>query len=341
MDLSVLHHRLQFKEPGGTSRGVLHHKDSWFIIEKDGNELNGVGECSLISGLSIDKPESVTSLLRQNAYSSQKNQLPDSPAVQFGLEIFEKSRRSTDPFTLFDSKFSNGSSGIPINGLIWMGTKSEMHQRITEKIASGFSCLKLKIGAIDFNDELSLLQYVRSEFSQKDIEIRVDANGAFTAENAEDRLSRLSEYHLHSIEQPIKPGQWEEMAKLCERTPLPIALDEELIGIADTKTKQRLLTIINPQFIILKPSLVGGFNSADEWISLSESRQIGWWATSALESNIGLNAIAQWVARYETHMPQGLGTGGLYTNNISSPLEIRNGALWYNLNTAWDDDFFE
>jgi L-alanine-DL-glutamate epimerase-like enolase superfamily enzyme len=220
-----------------------------------------------------------------------------------------------------------------------MGDKAFMKEQISEKLEQGFRCIKLKIGAIDFETELDLLKNIRSEFSSKEVELRVDANGAFSPEEALEKLSRLAELELHSIEQPIKPGQWEEMAKLCEKTPLPIALDEELIGVFEREKKQWLLKTIKPQYIILKPALVGGFSGSEEWISEAEQNQTGWWATSALESNIGLNAIAQWVYTKKTSMPQGLGTGKLFTNNILSPLFMEGEKLGYEVGKAWGNGF--
>jgi L-alanine-DL-glutamate epimerase-like enolase superfamily enzyme len=242
-------------------------------------------------------------------------------------------------FELFPSDFTKGKDSIPINGLIWMGDPVFMKQQIKDKLASGFSCIKLKIGAIDFDNELELIKSIRNEFDAKTIEIRVDANGAFKPNEALEKLKRLSDYNLHSIEQPIRQGQVGDMAQLCSETPLPIALDEELIGVFSVTEKQFLLQTIKPQYIILKPTLVGGFKGSQEWIALAESNQIGWWVTSALESNIGLNAIAQWTYTLESQLPQGLGTGGLFTNNIQSPLVVDSGQLVYDLKTKWNLKF--
>lgn len=262
-------------------------------------------------------------------------ELIEFPSIQFGLEQAFLSLKSKNPFELFPSEFVSNQRPISINGLIWMGDKTFMKDQIKEKIASGFSCIKMKIGAIDFDQELKLLQFIREEFSAKDLELRVDANGAFAPENALEKLKQLSEFDLHSIEQPIKQGQYEEMARLCESTPLPIALDEELIGVFDVTNKKELLQTIQPQYIILKPSLVGGFAGSNEWITISENNNIGWWITSALESNVGLNAIAQWTYTLQSKMPQGLGTGSLFTNNFESPLEVKNGHLQYNTTGSW------
>ena len=344
MKASYFKHTLKFKRPSGTSRGVLKTKESWFIkIETE--DKFGIGECGLLKGLSIDRVDDYEDTLKwvcerihlglEKLYS----ELNDFPSIQFGLEMAFESFSSADPYLLFPSKFTDGKQGMKINGLIWMGEKSYMKSQIQEKIQQGFSCIKLKIGAIDFESELELLKYIRSEFSVTDIELRVDANGAFAPDDALDKLNRLSEFNLHSIEQPIAQGQWQDMAELCDKTPLSIALDEELIGLKDVTNKQKALLTIQPQFIILKPSLIGGFQGAREWINLANESNIDWWMTSALESNIGLNAIAQFTFIQNNNMPQGLGTGGLYTNNIESPLEIEGEEIMYNPNLKWENKF--
>jgi L-alanine-DL-glutamate epimerase-like enolase superfamily enzyme len=260
------------------------------------------------------------------------------PSIQIGVEMAFRSLEASDSFQLFPSEFSHGKQGIPINGLIWMGDKAFMRQQISEKIAAGFNCIKMKIGAIDFDTEWDLLKAIRNEFSPADIELRVDANGAFSLSEATEKLKRLSQLNLHSIEQPIAPGQWEEMASLCANTPVPIALDEELIGVVASEEKKRLLEQIKPQYIILKPSLIGGFRGGEEWIQLANSQDIGWWITSALESNIGLNAISQYTYIKNSKLPQGLGTGSLYTNNIPSPLTVRDGHIYYSDTEPWQLD---
>ena len=252
------------------------------------------------------------------------------PSIQFGVEQAFRSVAASQWYELFPSDFTTGKDAIPINGLIWMGSPDFMKAQIKEKLAQGFRCIKMKIGAIDFEEEYRILKALRNEFSASDIEIRVDANGAFQATEALVYLERLAALQLHSIEQPIRAGQWEAMAELCEQTPLPIALDEELIGVFTSEEKQRLLREIQPQYIILKPSLIGGYRGSEEWITLAETLGIGWWVTSALESNIGLNAIAQWTYTLHSPMPQGLGTGALYTNNLPFPLYVENGHLGFN-----------
>lgn len=332
---------LHFKQASGTSRGILKTKETYFLkIVKGGNI--GIGECAVFRGLSIDdRPDYEEKLqwLCNNIHLEETyllNELIEFPSIQFGLEQALISLNSNNEFELFPSKFTESKDAININGLIWMGSESFMKQQIEEKLAAGFSTIKMKIGAIDFETELKLLKSIRSNFSSQEIELRVDANGAFNYSEALDKLKRLSEFEIHSIEQPIKQGQMEEMAKLCAKTPLPIALDEELIGIFDVTKKEKILQIINPQYIILKPSLVGGFKGSKEWINLAEKQQIGWWVTSALESNIGLNAIAQWTYTLKNKMPQGLGTGSLFTNNIESPLKVENGNLCYSKGEKWN-----
>ncbi|WP_435048234.1 o-succinylbenzoate synthase [Formosa sp. S-31] len=333
---------LDFKRPSGTSRGVLTTKETWFIHLKDGNKT-GIGECGILRGLSVDDRTDYEDRLRwacSNIHVGLEvllDALTEFPSIQFGLETAFKSLESElSSFVLFPSKFTSGKEYIPINGLIWMGDEAFMKAQIKEKIEAGFSCIKMKIGAINFETELNLLQSIRKEFSVSDIELRVDANGAFTPDSALEKLKRLSDWDLHSIEQPIKAGQASEMARLCEETPLGIALDEELIGVFETQDKQLLLDTIKPQYIILKPSLIGGFKGSDTWINLAEDRNIGWWITSALESNIGLNAIAQYTFTLKNNMPQGLGTGSLFTNNFDSPLRVKNGTLQYVTTEDWN-----
>lgn len=341
MKATYQRYSLNFKRPSGTSRGVLTEKETWFLKLEEKGKV-GYGECGILRGLSIDdRPDYEEKLhwLCENIHRNQDELLQDLiefPSIQFGLETALQSLQAKHPFKLFPSEFTRGKKAIPINGLIWMGEKSFMKEQIHQKLKEGFSCIKLKIGAIDFKAELDLLEFIRKEFPADQIEIRVDANGAFSAEEALQKLEALSKFELHSIEQPIKQGQLEAMKKLCAATPLPIALDEELIGIFKKSNKEALLQKIRPQYIILKPSLVGGYKGSQEWIDAAENLEIKWWITSALESNIGLNAIAQWTAMKNTNMPQGLGTGSLYTNNIESPLEVMGETLTYQPQKNWD-----
>lgn len=331
---------LNFKQPSGTSRGVLKTKETWFIILQEGTK-QGIGECGIFRGLSIDDRPDYEDKLEWTCNNihlgldSLLEELITFPSIQFGLEMAFMSLSAENKFELFPSAYTKSNDSIPINGLIWMGSETFMKQQIKEKIDAGFRCIKMKIGAIDFQTEINLLKSIRKEFTSTDMELRVDANGAFSVSEALEKLKILSEFNLHSIEQPIKQGQIEDMAILCEQTPLPIALDEDLIGIFDVTQKDVLLQTIKPQYIILKPSLVGGFKSGDEWIEIAEKQHIGWWITSALESNIGLNAIAQYTYVKDNNIPQGLGTGGLFTNNFDSPLVVKNGTLQYDNLKTW------
>ena len=341
MTASYQKYTLNFKQPSGTSRGILKTKDTWFIIiASEGKK--GIGECGMFRGLSIDdRPdfEAVLNWTCKNIFLGKEvliSKLKEFPSMQFGVEMAFLDLENQFPFELFPSKFTEGTDEIPINGLIWMGSEAFMKQQIQAKVEEGFTCIKLKIGAIDFQTELDLLKSIRTHFSADEIELRVDANGAFTPIDALEKLKRLSEFNLHSIEQPIKQGQVEEMAKLCELSPLAIALDEELIGVFDVTDKYDLLQMIQPQYIILKPTLVGGFHGSNDWIEAAENSKIAYWITSALESNVGLNAIAQWTYTLESDRPQGLGTGGLFTNNFDSPLDVKNGALHYSRKTDWN-----
>ena len=320
---------LNFKQPAGTSRGILNSKEM-YIIELSEAGKAGVGECNFFKGLSPEKEETYESKLNEicQKLNIEENieweNLREFPSIQFGLEQAQISLNSDEVNILFPSEFTKGEKGIRINGLIWMGSPAFMKQQIQEKLNQGFTCLKLKIGTF-WNEELNILKEIRKHFSAKDLELRVDANGAFTTSEAKQVLQQLSDLKIHSIEQPIKQGNWQQMAELCATTPTPIALDEELIGIFSLDEKLKLLQTIQPQYIILKPALIGGFAGAEEWIQLAKNLKIDWWITSALESNIGLNALAQWTFLQQSQLPQGLGTGGLFTNNFVrlSQLECR------------------
>ena len=332
---------LNFKKPSGTSRGVLTQKETWFIVI-DNKGKKGIGECGLLRGLSCDDRPDYEEKLRWTCDNIHlgKDQLWEKlvafPSIQFGVEMAFQSLESENPFLLFPSKFTSGEKAITINGLVWMGDEAYMKQQIEEKIAQGFHCIKLKVGAIDFNKELDLLRFIRTNFDEKTIEIRVDANGAFNSNQALVKLTQLAGFKLHSIEQPIQKNNTDMMAVLCKSTPIPICLDEELIGVFSKEEKHLLLEKIKPQYIILKPSFVGGFRGTLEWITIAEKLNIGWWITSALESNVGLNAIAQFAFLQNNILPQGLGTGSLYTNNFGCPLEVLNGQLWYQKGKNWE-----
>lgn len=327
-----------FKRPAGTSRGVYTTRKSWFVTITDG-ERTGVGECAPLPNLSCDDIEDYEKVLRNLcanfSVTSQINyeMLRPYPSMLFGIETallsLEKGNR------LFDTPFSRGEEGIPFNGLIWMGSFDEMRQQVDEKIRQGFRCIKIKIGAIDFNEELELIKYIRQLFSKEELELRVDANGAFGFNEAAEKLEILSHYDIHSIEQPIKSRQWKEMAALCNYSKIPIALDEELIGINIYAMKRQMLEIINPRYIVLKPSLHGGMRGVREWVDIADALGIGSWITSALESNIGLNAVAHLAA--EIYGPditshQGLGTGMLFHDNIEMPLYVRDSKMFYDMN---------
>jgi len=341
MKASYKKHILDFKRPSGTSRGVMTEKETWFLILEE-NGKKGIGECGILRTLSADDRPDYEDKLQwvcENIHLGKEKlweSLLEFPSIQFGVEMAFQSLESENPFVLFPSEFTKGEKNIPINGLVWMGEPAFMKAQIEEKLVQGFNCIKLKIGAIDFEKELELLRFIRQNYDAKTIEIRVDANGGFSSNEALDKLNQLAEFELHSIEQPIQKNQTYSMSALCKSTPFPIALDEELIGVFDYSEKEQLLRKIKPQFIILKPSLVGGFRGSSEWIALAEKYDIGWWITSALESNIGLNAIAQWTFLQNNWMPQGLGTGGLYTNNFDCPLEVENGELIYNPELDWN-----
>ena len=325
---------LHLKQPAGTSRGVYTTRKSWLVHLSDG-EREGVGECAPLPDLSCDaRPDYVDVLNKVCEDFCQTGEINyerwrDYPSMLFGLETAWLNMTNGD--RLFDTAFSRGEVGIPINGLVWMGSYEEMLRRMEEKLDKGFRCVKLKIGAIDFDQELDLIKRIRERFSFHEVELRLDANGAFKFEEALYKLELLSQYAIHSIEQPIKAGQWAYMAELCRESPLPIALDEELIGVNDPQMKRHMLNIIKPRYIILKPSLHGGMLGCREWIETARDMGIGSWITSALESNIGLNAIAQFASDVygdNIRMPQGLGTGQLFTDNIDMGLEIRGDRLW-------------
>ncbi|WP_296621838.1 o-succinylbenzoate synthase [Marivirga sp.] len=350
---SIKHQTLQFKFEAGTSRGTLKEKDTWYLKLFSENKLIGIGEAGPLKGLSTDPLEEMEAELEkvcerligleipksmEEAFETAKSISPEGfSSIRFAVETALLDAIHGGKKVIFNTPFYQGKERIPINGLIWMGSKEFMQKQIQEKLEAGFNCIKMKIGAIDFQTELKLLQSIRSKYSQSEITLRVDANGAFAPDEALEKLNELAKLGLHSIEQPIKAGQIKEMSKLCASTPLPIALDEELIGIRKLEKKITLLEDIKPQYIILKPSLIGGIQSTLEWIRIAESMNIGWWMTSMLESNIGLNAICQLASFLKVEMPQGLGTGQLYHNNISSPISIANGETFYDAAKEWGE----
>lgn len=340
MNISYQHKRLIFKRPAGTSRSILTYNDVWYIlIERNG--LVGVGECNPLQGLSLDDRPDFENLLANFVKEFSKSGiidldlLTDFPAMKFGFESALLDLETGAKKQLFPSEFTNGKASMIINGLLWMGSQSFMLEQLDEKLMQGYSCIKMKIGAINFEEELDIIKRIRKTYSADEIEIRVDANGAFPVEHALDKLQALARFDIHSIEQPITPGRWDELEELISKSPLPIALDEELIPIRKKEERSLMLQKLKPHYIILKPSLLGGFADSDEWIDLAEKTGVKWWLTSALESNIGLNAIAQYAFSKNVSLPQGLGTGSLYQNNIESPLYISNASLFYDPSKQW------
>jgi len=346
---------LDFRFDAGTSRGVLRTKDTFFIKVSSKNfpGRSGYGEAGPLPKLSVDDVPDFESRLHQVSQEISnipipiseesilellENAVPENlPSVRFALEVALLDLIHGGKKRIFPNAFFDHQSAVPINGLIWMGERNFMLDQIKQKLEQGYHCIKMKIGSIDFDQECELLSYIRERYSADQITLRVDANGAFSPEEAIGKLTQLAQFGIHSIEQPIRQGQKAAMKELCAQSPIPIALDEELIGVNGMREKARMLEKINPQYIILKPTLVGGIRSTREWISLAEEMQIGWWMTSALESNIGLNAIAQLTSTYDPVIPQGLGTGQLYHNNIDSPLTVDSGRIFYDRSGAWEE----
>lgn len=331
MKLRFTKKTFEFKRPSGTSRGILTEKHAWILEVWD--EVNpdviGLGECSIIPGLSPDFESFEKYEAKLNDLcANPKTDLTEWPSIKFGLECALLDLKNGGKRIYFDNDFTTGKRQLPINGLVWMGDENFMREQIEQKLEEGFTTIKMKIGAIDFETEIKLLKSIRDRFGEDQITLRVDANGAFSPEEAMRTLTALAQLDIHSIEQPIKQGQWSKMRELCEQTPLDIALDEELIGVNVRTKKIELLDTIQPQYIILKPSLHGGISGTQEWIELAEERNIPWWITSALESNVGLDAICQLTAEYDNDLPQGLGTGSLYTNNIESGLVVKRGSIY-------------
>ncbi len=339
LSYSISQRTFHFRQPAGTSRGVYTTRHSWFITLTDSSRpgVSGMGECAPLPNLSCDDipayEQTLASLCRMTVSTGTIDYTlwRPYPSMLFGMETAMR-RLANGCDVIYDTPFTRGEVGIPINGLVWMGNHEEMCRRMEEKIQSGFRCVKLKIGAIDFEEEVDLIRRIRDRFSPESIELRLDANGAFAPQDALSKLHLLSRFHIHSIEQPIRQHQWREMASICKSSPIPIALDEELIGVNIPEMKAALLDTIRPSYIILKPSLHGGLYGSEEWIRLADERGIGSWVTSALESNVGLSAIAQFAAQVygcPPQMPQGLGTGQLFTDNVESPVEMVGDQLYY------------
>jgi o-succinylbenzoate synthase len=328
-----------FNFPAYTSRGTLYERQCWFLVLTDESNIY-IGECAPLAGLSRDPIEQIPQLLSEICeYFNTQQSFPtfcntDFPSVAFAIESLQLQLQHQQNGLLFPSAFTEGKAGIAINGLIWAGTRDHVLSQIEEKIRLGFPCIKMKIGALPFDEELNILATVRKHYPQ--VEIRLDANGAFEADEALSKIDQLSQFVIHSIEQPIRPRQWHEMKRICEHSPVPIALDEELIPLTDEKEKIQLIDFVQPAYIILKPSLLGGFCQAKQWIQLAAEKHIGWWITSALESNVGLNAIAQWTYNVAPDKVHGLGTGKIYKNNIPSPLQLKGGKIYFCPEQPWD-----
>ncbi len=350
MTTRISKHILNFNFEAGTSRGILKNRATYYLLLEH-NGMVGIGEASPLKGLSIDFiPDFEQHLQRIIAFFDKITAIPNGldqitkildtlaldpfPSIRFALETALLDLSNTGQKMVFSNSFVEGEA-IPINGLIWMGDGEDMLKQADNKIKLGFDCIKMKVGAIQLEDEIRVLDYIRSKTLDTKIELRVDANGAFTKDNAIELMECYAQFDLHSIEQPVQPGQWDLMADLVQKNILPIALDEELIGVSKRTEKERLLDYIQPPYIILKPTLLGGLHHTAEWIELAESRNIKWWITSALESNIGLNAICQFTSSYNPSLPQGLGTGSLYTNNIDSPLTVSDGTISYDSDKPW------
>lgn len=340
---TITKHLLEFKIPAKTSRNTLADKEVWILTLNTLKQpdIFGVGEISPLKGLSIDDTEDFEDKLEQvvdeinNGEDFRELNIEKLPAIQFGLETALLDLNNGGKRQIFNTPLYKGELKLPINGLVWMASRENMLAQAIAKIEAGFNCVKFKVGALDFDEECRMLEQLRKKYSAFKVEIRLDANGAFLQSEALEKLNELKRFEVHSIEQPIKQKQWDVMEALCAQTPIDIALDEELIGLNPNNEGKKMLKYINPQYIILKPGLLGGFTATEKWIDLAQKSGIGWWVTSALESNIGLNAITQFASKYPIKMPQGLGTGQLYTNNFESPLNMENGFISYLPNKSW------
>jgi len=337
-----IRHPLKLYRPAGTSRGVIHQKECWYVKLVDETGMKGLGEVSFIPGLSVEDPDEIeiqldhVCKLISRGEMDPAQELPALPGIQFALESAMMDLERGGERLLFPSDFTSGMAGILINGLIWMGDRSFMKKQIRDKLDQGFRVLKMKVGALDEKEELEVLSWIRSEYGTGDLEIRLDANGAWSVQEASVRISRFAAFGIHSIEQPIGPGQIDALQELSLNPDIPVALDEELIGITSPEIRRTIMEKIRPAYIILKPGLLGGFSVAEQWIEVAQDVGTGWWITSALESSIGLSAISQWTYHLDLSMPQGLGTGMLYSNNIPSPLQMEGNRLWYRPEKGWD-----
>lgn len=346
LSAEFIKHSLQFKKPAKTSRDTLTEKPTYYLVLREGedSETYGIGECSFIPGLSIDNPDDYESQLALLCTKINEGGSADVdfdfdayPSIEFGLEMAIMDLENGGKREYFeDNDFYAGDRDIAINGLVWMGSTANMTEQIDTLLSKDFKVIKLKVGSLDLGEEMTLLKYIRNKYNSSEVEIRLDANGAFEPDQALEALKKLAEFDIHSIEQPIKPGNPEALAELVKQSPIDIALDEELIGVTDYEEKKALLKTIRPEYIIIKPSLLGGFGLSEEWIEIADELHISYWITSALESNIGLNAIAQWVEDLDLTRPQGLGTGTLFTNNVRSPMVMDQGFLKYDTDRDWD-----
>lgn len=346
MRIAYAPYMLYFRQPAGTSRGILTQKPTCLIKLYDESDPYhyGIGEAALFPGLSPETGNRFGAKMLEllaNVALGRPTDLSETSSIAYGFEQAINDFASGGKGIYYQSPFVEGKTEITINGLVWMGDFETMIERIREKVEQGFKCIKLKVGAIDWNQELEMVRYVRETFPTRELELRLDANGGFSPENALDRLDRLSRFDIHSIEQPIKPGNPKAMGEICRHSPIPVALDESLIGVYTSGQKEKLLDETTPAYIILKPALCGGFSGAEEWIALANQRNIGWWATSALESNVGLNALAQWIGKMNPQMPQGLGTGGLFTDNFTTPIYLEGETLHYNPLAPLDKSQFD
>jgi o-succinylbenzoate synthase len=344
----IRYYEFTFRKPAVTSRGILIKKPVYFILLYDSSLpfVYGIGECSLFPGLSMDdvdgyykKIEEIVELINNGWFNLRAPQY-SHPSINFALETALRDLEKKGTRILYPSAFTEGKDSITINGLIWMGNAEDMNSQIDQELNQGYHCLKLKIGTLNFDEEYEIISRIRKRYLACDLEIRLDANGAFPPEDALEYLYRLSDLDIHSVEQPILPSQLDEMAALCETSPLPIALDEELIGKYPYENKMQLLKMINPEFIVLKPGLLGGIASCEEWIEIANKLNIGWWITSSLETNIGLNVIAQWTYTLNSPLTQGLSTGNLFENNVESPLALQGEKLYYFPQKKWDMTMF-
>ncbi|GGG48350.1 o-succinylbenzoate synthase [Hymenobacter glacieicola] len=343
---------LHFNFPARTSRGALteHVVHYVHLYDSENPQVEGLGEAAPLAGLSPDYRPDFEATLEGFVREFNRRQLrellpqeatelvgPEWPALRFALETAILDLQHGGRHLLYDTAFSRGEAGVPINGLIWMGDAAFMRGQIEKKLTEGYTCLKLKIGSLDFATELDLLREIRMVAGPERLTLRVDANGAFAPAEALPKLEQLARFELHSIEQPIRAGQWAAMREVCRHSPVPVALDEELIGLTEAHQQEALLAQTCPAYLILKPTLVGGLQASQAWATLAQAQGIGWWLTSALESNVGLNAVSQlasWCA--QPGFPQGLGTGQLYHNNVAAPLRIQDGQLHYNPRGEWE-----